>query len=436
MTLTQFIAKRTGLGKRHAKKLLENGDIMLNGQPVTDGTLPLGKFDHLSAAGDILQAHTPRYILLHKPSGIVSATTDKDHQTVIDLIDEPWATELHLAGRLDRSTTGLVILTNDSKFSESLTRPESKIPKTYLVTTDLPIPPVAIAKFRSGMSFDKEKIRTHPATVDLLSENECRLTIFEGKHHQIKRMFLRFGIRVTKLHRESVGAYRLPADLAPGKWRKIPSMKINHSEELRNRWLSICNKIDLDGNVVWDELSSNYTASELAYHNLHHIQDCLVQFDKFAHLAENPLAVEMAIWFHDTIYDTHSNSNEEDSSLLAKSFLGDSSFSEIVAALIIATKHDSLPSSQDATLICDIDLSILGRQPDRYLAYSEAIRNEYSWVPINDYRSARVRVLKSFLQRSKIFGTEEFHHLYETQARTNIQSELNQLLESRACDRH
>jgi 16S rRNA pseudouridine516 synthase len=218
MTLTQFIAKRTGLGKRHAKKLLESGDILVNGQLVTDGLLPIGKFDHLIAAGEILQANAPHYVILHKPSGTVSATTDKEHPTVIDHIDEPWASELHLAGRLDRFTTGLVILTNDSEFSESLTRPGNRIPKTYLVVTDQPIAPEAVAKFRTGMSFDKEKIRTQPANVDFLSETSCLLTIFEGKHHQIKRMFLRFGIRVVSLHRESIGAYRLPDGLAPGSY--------------------------------------------------------------------------------------------------------------------------------------------------------------------------------------------------------------------------
>ena len=219
MTLAQFIAKRTTLGKRHAKKLLENGEVILNGNTVTIGTIELGKFDHLTAAGKTLQSNTPRYILLHKPAGILSATTDPTHSTVIDLIDEPWAHELHLAGRLDRSTTGLVILTNDSKFSESLTRPENKIPKTYLVHTDQAIPEEAIEKFRKGMSFEKENTRSQPAIVDLLSENSCRLTIHEGLHHQIKRMFLRFDIRVTALHRESIGSYTL-GDLQLGQWRQ------------------------------------------------------------------------------------------------------------------------------------------------------------------------------------------------------------------------
>ena len=220
MTLSQFIAKSSGLGKRHAKKLIEAGDVRLNGEIVIDGNLPLEKFDLLSAKGEILQARTARYLLLHKPIGILSATTDKIHRTVVDLIHEPWANELHLAGRLDRATSGLVILTNDSRFSESLTSPDKHVPKTYLVQTDQAIPETVLQQFRDGMSFEKENTRSAPAIVDLLSETSCRLTIYEGLHHQIKRMFLRFGIRVTQLHRESIGPYHL-GNLQPGEWRNI-----------------------------------------------------------------------------------------------------------------------------------------------------------------------------------------------------------------------
>ena len=220
MTLSQFIAKSSGLGKRHAKKLIEAGDVRLNGEIVIDGNLPLEKFDLLSAKGDILQARTARYLLLHKPIGILSATTDKIHRTVVDLIHEPWANELHLAGRLDRATSGLVILTNDSRFSESLTSPDKHVPKTYLVQTDQAIPETVLQQFRDGMSFEKENTRSAPAEVELLSETSCRLTIYEGLHHQIKRMFLRFGIRVTQLHRESIGPYHL-GNLQPGEWRNI-----------------------------------------------------------------------------------------------------------------------------------------------------------------------------------------------------------------------
>ncbi len=221
MRIQDFIAKRTGLGKRHAKALLENRLVMLNHAPAIDGSITLGAFDHLVAGGEVLQSRTPRYLLLNKPAGILSATTDPLHRTVIDLIVTDYAPELHLAGRLDRFTTGLVILTNDSRFSESLTNPSNKIPKRYLVTTEQAIPEEAILKFRAGMSFDKEKIRTHPAVVKMLAPDTCRLTIFEGKHHQIKRMFLRFGIRVTTLHREAIGPFTLPKDLLPGAWRSF-----------------------------------------------------------------------------------------------------------------------------------------------------------------------------------------------------------------------
>lgn len=220
MTLSQFIAKHSGLGKRHAKKLLEAGQVYLNHQPVTDGSISLGKFDHLSANGEILQARNARYILLHKPIGILSATSDPTHRTVIDLIDQPWAHELHLAGRLDRATSGLIILTNDSRFSKSLTTPENHVPKTYLVHTDQPIPETVLQQFRDGMSFEKENTRSAPAIVDLLTETSCRLTIHEGLHHQIKRMFLRFNLRVTQLHRESIGPYQL-GNLQPGEWRNF-----------------------------------------------------------------------------------------------------------------------------------------------------------------------------------------------------------------------
>lgn len=225
MRLINFIAKRSGQGKRYAKRALEGGEVLYNHSVVNDGGIFVGKFDHITLAGEVMQAKIARYLLLHKPSGILSATSDSLHSTVIDLIHEPWAKELHLAGRLDRSTTGLVILTNDSKFSESLTQPGNKIPKTYLVETEQFIAPNVIEAFRGGMYFAKEDIYTQPAEVALLSSNSCRLTIFEGKHHQIKRMFLRYGIRVTKLHRESIGSYSLPEDLALGEWRVMEKQR-------------------------------------------------------------------------------------------------------------------------------------------------------------------------------------------------------------------
>jgi 16S rRNA pseudouridine516 synthase len=157
----------------------------------------------------MLQSRTPRYVLLHKPAGYVSATTDPEYPTVISLIHEPWAEDLHLAGRLDRATTGLVILTNDSTFSEALTEPGARVPKAYVVTTDHPVSAEAVMAFEQGMFFAKEGVTTQPAFVEPFGPCRTRLTIYEGKHHQVKRMFARFDICVTALHRESVGKYHL-----------------------------------------------------------------------------------------------------------------------------------------------------------------------------------------------------------------------------------
>lgn len=223
MRLDRLVGKWAGTGKRRTRELFESGRVFLNGEVVEERGIAVGKFDLVEVAGEVLQARTPRYVMMHKPAGVVSATVDDEHQTVIDLIEEEWASELHLAGRLDRFTTGLVILTNDSAYSESLTEPDEKVGKRYLVTVDGVIPKKAIKAFEAGMWFAKEKVTTAPAKVELLGESECRLTIYEGKHHQVKRMFARFDLKVTKLHREAVGCLELPDDLLAGEWKGFNS---------------------------------------------------------------------------------------------------------------------------------------------------------------------------------------------------------------------
>jgi 16S rRNA pseudouridine516 synthase len=220
MRLDRLIQLSLRMGSKEARIFLAGRNVQVNGAVEVSGSAQIGRFDRVEARGTVLQARVPHYLLLHKPVGVVSATTDLLHQTVIDLIREPWASELHLAGRLDRFTSGLVVLTNDSSFSTALTLPQKKVPKTYLVTTDSDIPSEVVRSFEKGMLFAKEGVTTEPAIVDLLGPRRCRLTIFEGKHHQVKRMFLRFGIRVVTLHRESIGHLHL-SDLPAGHYREL-----------------------------------------------------------------------------------------------------------------------------------------------------------------------------------------------------------------------
>ena len=221
MRLDRLVGKWAGMGKRRTKELFDSGQVSLNGRRVSERGLRVGKFDRVEVAGQVLQARTARYVLMHKPLGVVSATVDEEHPTVIDLIDQEWAGELHLAGRLDRFTSGLLVLTNDGGYSEALTRPEEKVPKRYHVRVDGVISEEVVRDFEKGIYFAKEKVMTEPAQLNLLSDKECRLTIYEGKHHQIKRMFAPYGLKVLSLHREAIGSLVLSEDLAVGQWREF-----------------------------------------------------------------------------------------------------------------------------------------------------------------------------------------------------------------------
>ena len=223
MKLEDLISKRLGTGTRGARALLLEGRVTVGGTITSDHRLPVSRFEEIVCDGAIVQAATERLrLMLHKPAGILSATTDPVHRTVLDLIDHPDKSTLHLAGRLDRSSTGLVLLTNDGTWSESLSDPAAKVEKVYLVGTDRPIPIEAAIRFAEGFWFATEGLTTKPARLELLDECLARVTLVEGRYHQIKRMFHRLeGIRLTSLHRERIGPYLLPDDLEPGQWRAI-----------------------------------------------------------------------------------------------------------------------------------------------------------------------------------------------------------------------
>ena len=200
------------------------------GIPESDHRRQVTRFDEVSVTNGTLQRAMPRlYLLLNKPAGILSATTDSQHPTVLDLIEHPDKATLHLAGRLDRSSTGLILLTNDGNWSGSLTLPGQKVEKVYLVETDRPIPPEAVTRFAEGFHFPTEGITTLPAVLEILAPTRARVTLHEGRYHQIKRMFHRVQNRVVTLHRESIGTLCLPPDLSLGQWRPLTSEEIQQA---------------------------------------------------------------------------------------------------------------------------------------------------------------------------------------------------------------
>ena len=220
MKLNRLLGKHESTGRSRAQAMIVAGEVSVNGVVVIEGTREVTRFDRVEVQGQIIQAgHRALYVMLHKPAGYVSATVDAEHPTVLDLIDEPNKAELHLAGRLDRASTGLVLLTNDGVWSKRITEPVFKLPKTYLVETEEPIAPEAVAAFAAGFYFHTEDLVIQPAELVRLAERTARVTLWEGRYHQIKRMFHRVGNRVTRLHRESIGPLRLPEELAEGEWR-------------------------------------------------------------------------------------------------------------------------------------------------------------------------------------------------------------------------
>ncbi len=222
MKLDRLLAKHAALGRGAAHRLIAAGRVRVDGAVVTGNQHPVDRFMRVELDGELVQAaERALYLMLHKPVGVVSATVDAEHPTVLDLIDDPDKAGLHLAGRLDRSTSGLVLLTNDGRWSKRLTDPAAKVPKVYRVETQEPIAPEAVAAFARGFYFHTEDLTTRPATLEILAERCARLTLHEGRYHQVKRMFHRVHNRVTALHRERIGNLGLPADLAPGQWRPL-----------------------------------------------------------------------------------------------------------------------------------------------------------------------------------------------------------------------
>lgn len=224
MRFDHFISKQLQISERSAKTRIARGEFSVNGYADTNLQRRITRFDEVTSSEAVLQKSVePLYIALHKPVGVVSATVDREHTTVVDLIDHPDKATLHLAGRLDRTSTGLILLTNDGSWSDALTQPDGKVEKVYLVGTDRPIPESAAERFAEGFDFSSEGIRTRPALLEKLGPTTARVTLHEGRWHQIKRMFHRLdGIRLTSLHRESIGRFRL-SGLEAGQWRRIES---------------------------------------------------------------------------------------------------------------------------------------------------------------------------------------------------------------------
>lgn len=185
------------------------------------------------------------------------------------------------------------------------------------------------------------------------------------------------------------------------------------------------------GDELRGELLEAYGESERRYHNVEHLVDCLRLLEATQELARDLGAVEMALWFHDAVYDVRGTDNEEESAVWAVEALGgagvDKGRVEAVRAMILATVHGAAPVDLDQQLLVDIDLSILGSSAERYERYEEQIREEYSWVPGPLFRAQRAMILGRFLEREWIYQREWFRERFEAAARVNLAQAIEAL---------
>jgi 16S rRNA pseudouridine516 synthase len=227
MRVDRFLSNLPRFNRQQVRLLLVERRVTVDGVAVSDPHHEVREFSRVCVDDEVLQVGKPaRYFMLHKPQGCVSATTDPQHPTVLDLLDEPDKGELHIAGRLDFNTTGLMLITNDGQWSRRLTQPQTKLPKVYRVETEQAITPEYAVTFAAGVYFAFEDLTTQPAELELLGPKTARLSIVEGRYHQVKRMFGHFDNKVIGLHRERMGALVLDDLLAPGEYRALTDDEI------------------------------------------------------------------------------------------------------------------------------------------------------------------------------------------------------------------
>jgi predicted metal-dependent HD superfamily phosphohydrolase len=179
-----------------------------------------------------------------------------------------------------------------------------------------------------------------------------------------------------------------------------------------------------EGGYVYADLVVRYAEPHRAYHSLGHVDDCLYHLDVARHWIKRPAETELALWFHDAVYDPQRADNEEQAARLAEEVLSSNGLEPDavwrIGELIRLTTHERDDLTGDAAMLCDIDLTILGASPEHFDRYDSAIRREYDWVPEEVFRIERGRVLARFLERPRIYQTPFFRGRLEKQARANL----------------
>ena len=252
MRLDKFICKSTELTKRDAVRDIHAGNILVNDAIVLDESTQVHENNTITLNGQRLKPRPFRYLLMHKPANTICSNTDGDYPSLFNQLDADGVhglnrDELHIAGRLDVDTTGLVLITDDGRWTYNITRPDKDCKKVYRVGLSYGIPEHKVAtlveRFEQGIQLQGEQGLTQPALLEVLPSDydseasrmssdgksgeskDVLLTITEGKYHQVKRMFAAVGNRVLSLHREKIGDIQL--DVEEGQWRFLTAHEVS-----------------------------------------------------------------------------------------------------------------------------------------------------------------------------------------------------------------
>lgn len=229
LRLDRFLAEMGEGTRSEVKNYIRKGRVTVNGNIIKSSEY------RIETDNDTICLDTRRigyveyeYYMLNKPQGVLSATEDKKSSTVIDLIDSKVRKDLFPVGRLDKDTEGLLLITNDGMLAHNLLSPKKHVDKVYYADIDGRVEEKHIDEFKTGITLEDGTL-TRPAVLEILSSGEkssIRLTIHEGKFHQVKRMFTAIGCTVTYLKRLSMGSLMLDEALKPGEYRKLTEEEI------------------------------------------------------------------------------------------------------------------------------------------------------------------------------------------------------------------
>ncbi len=213
------------MSRKEVKEIIKKGRITLNGKVVKDSAVKIDENkDVVTLDGELLQLKKHIYIMLNKPQGIISASDSDTDETVVDLVpEELYRKGLFPAGRLDKDTTGFVLITDDGDFAHRILSPKNHIFKTYIATLQHRLSESDISSLENGITLGDGTVLKE-SKVQVIEEADkpmVRIRICEGKYHQVKRMFAATGNKVLSLHREKMGELYLDETLKPGECREI-----------------------------------------------------------------------------------------------------------------------------------------------------------------------------------------------------------------------